>query len=155
MILKCCCLKFKDLNIDIDNRDLDIVDTSTIKETYLDKDIIVSCGMGAVKELDNLKEIANRLDASIGITRDVCDKDYLNTNYLVGQSGKITNSKVYIAFGVSGAVEHIVGINSDTVISINTDNKAPIIKISDYYINEDVNSFIPFLLNRLMEDKNE
>ena len=144
-----------DIDIDIDNRDLDIVDTSTIKETYLDKDIIVSCGMGAVKELDNLKEIANRLDASIGITRDVCDKDYLNTNYLVGQSGKITSSKIYLAFGISGAVEHIVGINSDIVISINTDPKAPINKMSDYYINEDVNQFIPMLLNKLKEKKNE
>ena len=147
--------EIEEISSDIINNDINILETNAIKETYLDKDIIITCGMGAIKELDNLKKIAELLNASIGITRDVCDKDYLNTNYLVGQSGKITNSKVYIAFGVSGAVEHIIGINSDTVISINTDNKAPIIKISDYYINEDVNNFIPILLNRLMEDKNE
>lgn len=143
------------IDINTSNNDINVLESNVIKETYLDKDIIIACGMGGVKELDNLKEIAKLLDASIGITRDVCDKDYLNTNYLIGQSGKITNSKIYLAFGISGAIEHVVGINSDIVISINNDSKAPINKISDYYINEDINEFVPMLLNKLMEDKNE
>ena len=143
------------INNNISNKDINILEKSIIKETYLDKEIIIACGIGAIKQLDNLKEISRLLNASIGITRNVCDKDYLNSNYLIGQSGKITNSKVYLAFGISGALEHVVGINSDIVISINTDCKAPIVKISDYYINEDVNEFIPILLNKLREEKNE
>ena len=139
----------------ISNNDINIIEKTIIKETYLDKDIIIACGMGAIKQLDNLKLVANLLNASIGITRDVCDRDYLNTNYLIGQSGKITNSKVYLAFGISGAMEHVVGINSDIVININTDSKAPINKLSDYYINEDVNEFVPMLLKKLMEENNE
>ena len=142
------------INSSVNNNDINILEKATIKETYLDKEIIIACGLGAIKQLDNLKEIAKILNASIGITRNVCDKGYLNSHYLIGQSGKITKSKVYLAFGISGALEHIVGINSDIVISINTDSKAPIIKISDYYINEDVNDFIPRLLNKLREENN-
>lgn len=142
------------INSDINSNDINVLKQAIIKETYLDKEIIIACGMGAIKQLDNLKEIAKLLNASIGITRNVCDKDYLNSHYLIGQSGKITKSKVYLAFGISGALEHIVGINSDTVISINTDCKAPIIKMSDYYIKEDVNEFIPMLLNKLREENN-
>lgn len=143
------------ISTNISNNDINILEKTLINETFLDKEIIIACGMGAIKQLDNLKEIAKLLNASIGITRDVCDKDYLNANYLIGQSGKITNSKVYIAFGVSGALEHVVGINSDIVISINTDCRAPINKMADYYINEDINEFVPVLLNKLMEENNE
>ena len=143
------------IDYNIFNNDINILEKNIIKEKYLDKDIIIACGMGAIKQLDNLKKIAELLNASIGITRDVCDKNYLNTNYLIGQSGKITNSKIYLAFGISGAMEHIVGINSDIVITINTDPKAPINKIADYYINEDINEFVPILLDKLMEDENE
>lgn len=147
--------KVETLEYNISNNDINIIEKTIIKETYLDKDVIIACGMGAIKQLDNLKLVANLLNASIGITRDVCDRDYLNTNYLIGQSGKITNSKIYLAFGISGAMEHVVGINSDIVININTDPKAPINKISDYYINEDVNEFVPMLLSKLMEENNE
>ena len=143
------------INNNISDSNVKILEKTTIKEKYLDKEIIIACGVGAIKQLDNLKEIAMLLNASIGITRDVCDKGFLNTNYLIGQSGKITSSKVYLAFGISGALEHVVGINSDIVISINTDYRAPINKISDYYINEDVNEFVPFLLKKLMEEENE
>ena len=140
---------------DIVNNEIKVLKIDTFDNSYLNKDIIYCCGMGAVKELNSLKEIAVLTNASLGITRDVCDRDYLDTNYLIGQSGKITNSKVYIAFGVSGAIEHIVGVNSDIIISVNTDINAPIYKISDYYINEDANIFITMLLNKLKENKYE
>ena len=134
---------------------INILKEDSINDKYLNKDIIIACGMGAIRELDNLKKIANLIGASIGITRDVYDKGDLDSNYLIGQSGSITNSKIYIAFGISGAIEHTIGINSDILISINNDTNAPIIKISDYYINEDVNEFIPLLLDKLEEINNE
>ena len=140
---------------DFSNNDINIMKKIPIKRTYLDKDIIIACGVGAIKQLDNLKKIAKLLNASIGITRGVCDKGILNSNYLIGQSGKITKSKVYLAFGISGALEHTVGINSNVVISINNDCNAPITKMSDYYINEDVNEFVPMLLSNLMEENYE
>ncbi len=138
---------------DVISDKIKILETKEIKESYLDKDIIIACGVGAIKQIDNLQQIAKKLNASFGITRDVYDKGYLNINYLIGQSGKITNSTIYIAFGISGALEHVVGINTDILISINTDMNAPIVKLSDYYINEDVNELIPLLLNKLEEDK--
>ena len=141
------------IDSDITSDKIKILETKEIKESYLDKDIIIACGVGAIKQIDDLQQIANKLNASFGITRDVYDKGYLNINYLIGQSGKITNSTIYIAFGISGALEHVVGINSDILISINTDMNAPIVKLSDYYINEDVNELIPLLLNKLEEDK--
>ena len=146
--------KIEYIKTDITNNDIKIVDSKNIKESYLNKDIVIACGMGAIKQLDNLQKLAKIMNASIGITRDVLDKGYLDSNYLIGQSGTIINSKIYLAFGISGALEHIIGVNSDIVISINNDPQAPILKISDYYINEDINEFIPLLINKLKEEEN-
>ncbi|WP_280536964.1 electron transfer flavoprotein subunit alpha/FixB family protein [Halopenitus sp. POP-27] len=111
-------------------------------------DVLVSIGRG-IDEEENLaiiRELAEVLDATISCSRPIVDSGWLPKNRQVGQSGKVVTPDVYLAIGISGAVQHVAGMKgSDAIVAINTDPDAPIMDIADYAIHDDLFDVVPAL----------
>ncbi|WP_049927838.1 electron transfer flavoprotein subunit alpha/FixB family protein [Halopiger goleimassiliensis] len=111
-------------------------------------DVLVSVGRGIEEEenLDIIHDLADALDATVSSSRPIVDNGWLPKNRQVGQSGKVVTPDVYIAIGISGAVQHVAGMKgSDTIVAINTDPNAPIMDIADYAIVDDLFDVVPAL----------
>ncbi len=119
-----------------------------------DADVLVSVGRG-IEEEDNIpliEELADVLGATVSSSRPIVDNGWLPKNRQVGQSGKVVTPDVYIAIGISGAVQHVAGMKgSDTIVAINTDPNAPIMDIADYAIHDDLFDVVPALIEELSE----
>lgn len=114
-------------------------------------DIIFAAGKGikTQENFETLKEIANNLGAKVAASRGLVDMGICTNEIQVGQTGKNVTPKVYIACGISGAIQHIEGMkSSQTIIAINKDENAPIFKIADYKIVGDLNEILPLLLEK-------
>ncbi|MEF8779069.1 MAG: electron transfer flavoprotein subunit alpha/FixB family protein [Haloferacaceae archaeon] len=113
-----------------------------------DADVLVSVGRGIEEEenLEIVEELAEALDATLSASRPVVDNGWLPKNRQVGQSGKVVSPEVYIAIGISGAVQHVAGMKgAKTIVAINTDPNAPIFDIADYGIVDDLFEVVPAL----------
>ena len=113
-------------------------------------DVIVSAGRGIGKEenLGMIRKLAGIFSrGAVGASRSVCDLGWLGYKHQIGFTGKTVSPGLYIACGISGAIQHISGMkDSQMVIAINIDPHAPIFNIADYCIVEDLTEFIPALL---------
>jgi electron transfer flavoprotein alpha subunit len=116
-----------------------------------DADVLVSVGRGIEEEenLDIIYDLAEALDATVSGSRPLIDNGWLEKDRQVGQSGKVVTPDVYIAIGISGAVQHVAGMKgSDTIVAINTDPNAPIFDIADYGIQDDLFEVVPALIEQ-------
>lgn len=122
-----------------------------------DAEVIVAIGRG-VKEQEQtamFAELANLLGGALAVTRPLVDKEWYTVKSQVGQSGKMVSPKLYIACGISGAVQHTAGMNSSNVIvAINTDATAPIFGVADYAVVGDMFEVVPALIDELKKIKN-
>lgn len=117
-----------------------------------DARIIVGAGagIGSRDHFAKVQELATALGAQIGATRAVVDAGWLPADHQIGQTGATVRPDVYVACGVSGAVQHWVGMSeSKTIVAINTDGNAPIMKRAHYRITGDVNAVLPKLIKVL------
>jgi electron transfer flavoprotein alpha subunit len=132
------------------------VEKSTGKVTIADADIVVSGGRG-MKGPENwgmIEELASVLGAATACSKPVSDIGWRPHSEHVGQTGKPVASNLYIAVGISGAIQHIAGINSSKVkVVINTDAEAPFFKVADYGIVGDALDIVPRLTQKLKEFK--
>ena len=115
-----------------------------------DADVLVSIGRGIEEEdnLDLIFDLAEAMDATVSSSRPIVDNGWLPKNRQVGQSGKVARPDVYLAIGISGAVQHVAGMkDSETIVAINTDPNAPIFDIADYGIVGDLFDIVPELID--------
>jgi len=116
-------------------------------------EIVVSGGRGvgsAEGFTQYVEALADQLGAAVGATRAIVDAGWRPYSEQVGQTGKTVQPKTYIAIGISGAVQHLSGMNkSKTIVAINRDAEAPIFKIADYGIIGDVTQLVPAILTEL------
>ncbi|MDQ2841170.1 MAG: electron transfer flavoprotein subunit alpha/FixB family protein [Acidobacteriota bacterium] len=118
--------------------------------------IIVSVGRG-IKEKENMpvvEELAKALGAELAASRPICDNGWLPMERQVGSSGQTVAPKMYLAVGISGAIQHLVGMKgSQTVVAINKDENAPIFETADYAVVGDLFEIVPALVEEIKKVK--
>ena len=137
---------------DIRTKVLEIVKTMKDTVSLTDAEIIVSGGMGLGKPegFELLKQLADKLGGIVAASRAAVDAGWIDHAYQVGQTGTTVKPKIYIACGISGAIQHVAGMqNSEQIIAINTNENAPIFEIADYGIVGDLYKVIPTIMEAL------
>ncbi|MEO6390592.1 MAG: electron transfer flavoprotein subunit alpha/FixB family protein, partial [Pyrinomonadaceae bacterium] len=118
--------------------------------------IIVAVGRG-IKSQENIalaQQLADVLGGDIAASRPICDADWLPIDRQIGSSGQTVAPKLYVALGISGAIQHLVGMkNSGTIVAINKDPEAPIFDIADYGIVGDLFDAVPVLIEEVKKLK--
>ncbi|MFM8439855.1 MAG: electron transfer flavoprotein subunit alpha/FixB family protein [Acidobacteriota bacterium] len=119
-------------------------------------EIIVAVGRG-IKSQENLavaQQLADALGADLAASRPICDNEWLPIDRQIGSSGQTVAPKLYIALGISGAIQHIVGMkNAATIVAVNKDAEAPIFDIADYGIVGDLFEAVPTLVEEIKKAK--
>ena len=135
---------------------LDIVKAVSDVEDIMDAKILVSGGrgVGSAENFKLLDDLAEALGGTVSCSRAVVDAGWKSKDLQVGQTGKTVRPQIYFAIGISGAIQHLAGMEeSDIIIAINKDETAPIFDVADYGIVGDLNKILPALTEKIKEAK--
>ncbi|MPQ43930.1 electron transfer flavoprotein subunit alpha/FixB family protein [Clostridium tarantellae] len=146
----------EEVNVSLESNDIRTKIVEIIKENKDIADIseariLVSGGRGVgnKENFELLKELAAVLGGTVAASRGAVDKGWIERDYQVGQTGKTVRPTIYIACGISGAIQHVAGMqDSDLIIAINKDASAPIMKVADYAIVGEVTKVIPEMISQ-------
>jgi len=133
---------------------IQMIDDLTEKVKLEEADIIVcgGRGLGAAENFRIVAELAEVLDAALGSSRPPVDDGWIPYSHQIGQTGKTVSPKVYFACGISGAPQHLAGMQtSDVVVAINEDPRAPIFEVATYGIVGDLFKVVPLLITKLRQ----
>jgi electron transfer flavoprotein alpha subunit len=139
---------------DMRTKVLKVVKDVTKKANLADAHVIVAGGkgLGDMQGFQLIHQLAETIGASVGGTRDVIEAGWLPHELQIGQTGETVTPKIYFAIGISGAIQHVVGMkNSELIIAINKDPNAPIFDVATYGIVGDAHEVIPKLIEELKE----
>lgn len=149
--------KIVPISFNLSKEDIRVEVIKTVKTkkdlvSLTDANIIVSggLGMGSPEGFEMLKQLADKLGGVVGASRAAVDAGWIDHSHQVGQTGTTVKPNLYIACGISGAIQHLAGMqNSDFIIAINKNETAPILDIADYGIVGDVKDIVPLLTEKL------
>ena len=116
--------------------------------------VAVGRGIGKQEKIGIVEELAKALGGQLAASRPVCDNEWLPMDRQIGSSGQTVAPRLYVAVGISGAIQHLVGMkNAGTIVAINKDANAPIFAVSDYGIVGDLFEIVPALTEKVKEAK--
>jgi electron transfer flavoprotein alpha subunit len=146
------------LNYEVDkNTGIKVLDRSFVKnEAELENsEVIIGAGRGvnSKESLDLLFELADALGGTVAASRPLVDANWLEYDRQIGQTGKTVSPRLYIACGISGAIQHMAGVGgAETIVAINSDPDAPIFNFADYAIVGEVSEILPEILSQIKKD---